>query len=90
MFVSLKSRLIGSFQIPCLLTILLLCAQRGFRTGTVKRRRLTRHGERLDWRGGGKRHCDCAQSGHELLAHRNQLTTKASIESSTCRPAITR
>ena len=30
MFLSLKSRLIGSFQIPCLITILLLCAHVAF------------------------------------------------------------
>lgn len=30
MFLSFKSRLIGSFQIPCLITILLLCANAAF------------------------------------------------------------
>ncbi|HKY41698.1 MAG TPA: carboxypeptidase-like regulatory domain-containing protein, partial [Pyrinomonadaceae bacterium] len=30
MFLSFKSRLIGSFQIPCLITILLLCANSAF------------------------------------------------------------
>ena len=30
MFLSLKSRLFGSFQIPCLITILLLCANVAF------------------------------------------------------------
>ena len=30
MFQSLKSRLIGSFQIPCLITVLLLCANVAF------------------------------------------------------------
>jgi hypothetical protein len=89
MFVSLRSRLIGSFQIPCLLVVLLLCAHVAF--GQAQSNAADIQGTVKDSTGAVVANATVtarnpAQTSRALLP----LTTKGSIASSIFHPAITR
>jgi hypothetical protein len=87
MFVSLKSRLIGSVHIPCLFLVLLLCAPCGFRTDAVKRCRHPGHLSKTH----GAVVANATVTAHNARTGFSRSATtndEGSIASSTCHPAI--
>ena len=89
MLVSLKSRLVGPFQVPCLLMVLLLCAHVAF--GQAQSSAADIQGIVRDQTDAVVPNATVTARNPATNVTRNATTNdEVSIASSTCRPANTR